>query len=92
MCDRPIRVRHRASPHRGSSHAPGGAGPPRCAAVQGGSGRVVCVEDPGSQDTLIGSFFIWTTDEISPLGRLASTVSYALETTPSFYHRTALRE
>ena len=31
---------------------------PRCAAVQGESGRVVCVEDPGSQDTLIGSFFI----------------------------------
>jgi len=44
------------------------------------------------EDTLIGSFFIWTTDEISPLGRLSSTVSYALETTPSFYHRTALRE
>jgi hypothetical protein len=33
---------------------------------------VVCVEDLGSKDMLIGAFFTWTADESFALGRLIS--------------------
>jgi hypothetical protein len=33
---------------------------------------VVCVEDLGSKDMLIGAFFTWTVDESFALGRLIS--------------------